>query len=180
VRLENSFEVAVPVGAAWRLLNDVPSVVSCLPGATLVAVVDEHAWKANLQVKLGPIALQFATDVTREEMDEESGRVVLATKAREVRGKGGAQATIESRLSPVNGGTRVDLVTDLALQGAVAQHGRGIVGDVASRLTTEFAECIAARLDDSSTSPPPQVGGRAPIGGLRLLLGVAWRRLFRR
>ena len=180
VRLENSFEVAVPVDAAWRLLNDVPRVVTCLPGATLVAVVDDHAWKANLLVKLGPIALQFATDITREEMDEGSGRVVLATKAREARGKGGAQATIESRLTPRNGGTRVDLVTDLSLQGAVAQYGRGIVADVASRLTAEFAGCIAARLDESSAPAPSPDGGQAPIGGLRLLFGAVWRRLVRR
>ena len=180
VRLENSFEVAVPIDAAWRLLNDVPRVVTCLPGATLVAVVDDHAWKANLLVKLGPIALQFATDITREEMDEGSGRVVLATKAREARGKGGAQATIESRLTPRNGGTRVDLVTDLSLQGAVAQYGRGIVADVASRLTAEFAGCIAARLDESSTTAPSPDGGHAPIGGLRLLFGAVWRRLVRR
>ena len=180
MRLENSFEVDASVEAAWRLLNDVPAVVPCMPGAALLDGGDDETWKARLDVKLGPIALQFATDITREEMDEGSRRVVLAAKAREARGKGGAQATIESRLTPRNGGTRVDLVTDLSLQGAVAQHGRGIVADVASRLTAEFAGCIAARLDESSTTAPSPDGGHAPIGGLRLLFGAVWRRLVRR
>ena len=40
-----------------------------------------------------------ATDVTLQEVDEAGSRVVLAAKAKEMRGRGGAQATIESRLS---------------------------------------------------------------------------------
>jgi carbon monoxide dehydrogenase subunit G len=174
VRLENSFEVAAPVDAAWRLLNDVPEVVPCMPGAELVEVTGENAWKARLHVKLGPIALQFLTDVTREHMDEAAGRVVLATNAREAKGRGSAEATIESTLAAVAGGTRVDIATELTLRGAVAQYGRGVVADVASRLTTQFADCIAAKLADAP------VAEQKPIGGIRLVLGAVLRRLFHR
>jgi carbon monoxide dehydrogenase subunit G len=174
VRLENSFEVAAPVDAAWRLLNDVPAVVPCMPGAELVEVTGENAWKARLHVKLGPIALQFLTDVTREHMDEAAGRVVLVTKAREAKGRGSAEATIESTLAAVAGGTRVDIATELTLRGAVAQYGRGVVADVASRLTTQFADCIAAKLADAP------VAEQKPIGGIRLVLGAVLRRLFHR
>ena len=153
MRLENSFEVAAPVDAAWRLLNDVPSVVPCMPGAELVEVVAENSWKAKLHVKLGPIALQFMTDVRREEMDEAAGCVVLAAEAREARGRGGARATIESTLAAANGGTRVEIVTELTLTGAVAQYGRGIVADVALRLTAQFAECIAGKLTGRGAPP---------------------------
>lgn len=177
MRLENSFEVAAPIDAAWRLLNDVPSVVPCMPGAELVEVVDENAWKARLHVKLGPIALQFATDVRRRELDVAGGRVVLAANAREARGRGSARATIESTLAATNGGTRVDIVTELTLQGAVAQYGRGIVADVALRLTAQFADCIAGKLRGS---PAPPAADPAPIGGLRLFFGALWRSLFRR
>jgi uncharacterized protein len=174
VRLENSFDVAASVGAAWRLLNDVPAVVPCMPGAELVEVAGENAWKAKLHVKLGPITLQFLADVTREHMDEAAGRVVLAAKAREAKGRGSAEATIESTLWAVDGGTRVDIATELMLRGTVAQYGRGVVADVASRLTTRFAECIAAKLADAP------VAEQKPIGGIRLVLGALLRRLFHR
>jgi carbon monoxide dehydrogenase subunit G len=146
VRLENEFEVAAPPEVAWELLSDVPGVVPCMPGAELVETVGDAAWKASMQVRLGPIALQFLTDVTRTEADEAAGRIVLAAKAREARGRGHAQATIESTLVGVNGGTRVTIATDLVLQGAVAQYGRGVVADVASKLTAQFADCLARRL----------------------------------
>ena len=146
MRLENSFHVAAPLESAWLLLNDVPSVVPCMPGAELLEGGADDTWKAKLSVKLGPIALQFLTDVRREEVDEAARRIVLSARAREARGRGNAQATIESRLVAVDGGTRVEITTDVRLQGTVAQYGRGIESDVASRLTEQFAACIERKL----------------------------------
>ena len=177
MKVENAFDVPASVDEAWRLLTDVPEVVPCMPGAELVEVVGEDAWKAKLHVRLGPIALQFLADVTREQMDETAHRAVLAVKARESKGRGSAEATIESSLAAAEAGTHVALVTELALRGAVAQYGRGVVADVASRLTAQFAECIAAKLVTAPAAPPPEA---APIGGLRLVLGAFWRSLFRR
>jgi hypothetical protein len=186
MRIENTFDVDASVDDAWRLLSDVPAVVPCMPGAELDEVVGENAWKATLHVKLGPIALQFLADGTREQVDEAARRAVLSVKAREAKGRGSADATIESSLAPVGEGTRVALVTELALRGAVAQYGRGVVADVASRLTAQFAECIEGKLVAGSGSPwqpAPAAEAEAeaePIGGLRLMLGALWRSLFRR
>ena len=94
MRLENSFEVSAPVEEAWTLLNDVPRVVPCMPGAELVETIDENSWKGVVGVKLGPVALHFDTTVTRREQDSGARRIVLVTKARETRGRGSAQATI--------------------------------------------------------------------------------------
>jgi carbon monoxide dehydrogenase subunit G len=178
MRIENTFDVAASVDEAWRLLNDVPAVVPCMPGAELVEVAGENAWKAKLHVKLGPIALQFLADVTREQTDEAAHSAVLAVKAREAKGRGSAEATIESSLSAAGDGTHVALVTELALKGAVAQYGRGVVADVASRLTAQFAECIQGQLAAApGEAPAPKP---VPIGGLGLLLGALWRRILRR
>ena len=135
MRIENTFDVPASADESWRLLNDVPAMVTCMPGAELVKVVGDDAWQAKLHVKLGPIALQFIADVTRVQVDEARHRAVLAVKAREAKGRGSAEATIESSLAPADEGTRVALVTELALRGAVAQYGRGVVADVAARLT---------------------------------------------
>jgi carbon monoxide dehydrogenase subunit G len=170
VRLENSFEVAAPVDAAWRLLNDVPEVVPHA-GAELVEATGRERLKAKLHVKLGADA-QFLADVTRAR-GQTAGRVVLRRRLAS-EGSRSAEATIESTLGAVTAGTRVDIATELELRGAVAQYGRGVVADVASRLTTQFAECIAAKLADAP------VAEQKPIGGIRLVLGAVLRRLFHR
>jgi hypothetical protein len=188
VRLENSFEVPAGRQAAWELLMDVERVVPCMPGAQLVDTLGESAWKANMNVKLGPIALTFATDITRESADEAASSVTLNARARETRGRGGAQAAIQSSLTEVPGGTRVDIVTDLTLSGAVAQYGRGIVQDVSGQLVAKFADCLKAQL---AAAAPEAAAGAAeqaaaateraarPVSGLSLGLGALVRAIGR-
>jgi uncharacterized protein len=185
VKLENSFEVPAPLEQAWALLMDVPRIIPCMPGAKLDETVDEENWKATMAVKLGPISLSFKTDVKREETDEAARRAKLSAKAREARGRGNAAATIESSLAPQDGGTRVDIVTDLQLTGPVAQYGRGLVESVSAQLVDQFANCLKAQLA-AETPEEAQAAVEAqsrPVSGLRLGLGALVRalgRLFRR
>ena len=129
-------------------------------------------------MKLGPIALQFLADVTREQADEAGAP--RGARGQGARGEGSRQRGGDDRVvaSPPARGTRVALATELALRGAVAQYGRGVVADVASRLTAQFADCIAGKLAAApGEAPAPEP---VPIGGLGLVLGALWRRIFRR
>jgi carbon monoxide dehydrogenase subunit G len=181
MRLENSFEVPAPPEQAWDLLMDVPRVIPCMPGAELTEQVDDSSWKAKVTVKLGPMSFAFASDVKREEADVDARRAKLSARARELRGRGGGQATIESTLAPVDGGTRVHIVTDLALSGAVAQYGGGMLADVAAQLVNGFADCLKTQLAPVATQAAPAPPPRArPVAGLPLILGALRGYLARR
>jgi carbon monoxide dehydrogenase subunit G len=178
MRIENAFDVQAPPDTAWTLLTDVPRVVPCMPGAELERTVDESTWEVLQRVKLGPISLQFRSEVRQTDVNEMDHRALLSVKAHEVRGRGGADATIQSSLQPIEGGTRVKLVTELSLRGAVAQYGRPVVGSVAEELTRQFAACLAAMLEPEG--PPAPARAAKPVGGLRLFFAALWRKLFRR
>ncbi len=180
MRLENSFEVPAPPERAWELLMDVPRVIPCMPGTELTETVDDSRWKAKMTVKLGPMSFAFATDVSREEIDEAARRARLSANARETRGRGGGRATIESTLVPLDGGTRVEIVTDLALSGALAQYGRGMVEDVSSRLVTSFADCLERELTTEPAGAelrPAEQPAAKPISAASLALGVLRSRI---
>lgn len=183
MRIENGFDVAAPRETAWSLLTDVPRVVPCMPGAKLERTIDERTWEVLQTVKLGPISLQFRSEVKQEELAEADGVALLSVTAKEVKGKGGADATIRSSLRPTGEGTRVDLVTELELRGAVAQYGRPVLGSVAAELTKQFAACLESLLGEHRPGDEPATEDASPakpIGGLRLLVRSLWNRLFRR
>lgn len=184
MKIENAFEVEASPESAWGLLMDVPRVIPCMPGAELTETIDDSTWKAHLKVKLGPIALNFEADVTREEVDEAARRVRLAAQARELKGRGAALATIESSLAAVNGGTRVEVVTDLGMSGAIAQYGRGMIQDVSTQLVSSFADCLQRQLVDGPEQAQAAVAEQAkPVSGLSLFfraLGRTVTRPFRR
>ncbi len=184
MRLENSFTVAAPVDRVWALLEDVPRVIPLVPGAELAQVVDDDRFNALMHVKLGPISLQFASEVTRDRLEDDERRVRLAVTARELKGRGRATATLQSEVNGDADRTDVTIVTDLVLQGAIAQYGRGIVADVAAEITTRFADALATELSKGAQPPDDRkIGPKAaevkPISGFRLALGALWRSLLR-
>ena len=177
MQLSNEFEVAAPVERTWALLNDVPRVVPCMPGAELTRTVSENQWEAALRVKLGPISLQFVAEVTRDDVDEAARRVRLTIKAREAKNRGSADATMESTVTAAGAGTRVDLVTDLELKGTVAQYGRGVVQAVAKQLTAQFAQCLQRQLESEAPAEPEPA---QPVRGMRLGIAALWRSIVAR
>jgi uncharacterized protein len=182
MKLENTFEVPAPPEQAWDLLMDVPRVIPCMPGAELTETVDDSSWKAKMTVKLGPMSFAFATDVKHEEADAAARRAKLSARARELRGRGGGQATIESTLTPVDGGTRVHIATDMTLSGAVAQYGRGMVEDVAGQLIDQFADCLREQLvpaAEKASAAPAAAAPAKPVRGLPLIFGAVRRAIVR-
>jgi hypothetical protein len=188
MKLENAFEVPAPPEDAWKLLIDVPRIIPCMPGATLTETIDQDTWKALMAVKLGPISLSFDTEVRQEHLDESARKARLSANAREKRGRGAAQAVIESRLAPLNGGTRIEITTDLALSGPVAQYGRGLIEDVSTQLVKSFADCLKAQLvaqpEEARAAVEAQAApvrmGRQGIAALRRSIARFVRRLISR
>lgn len=171
MRIENAFEVEASPEDAWALLMDVPRVIPCMPGAELRETLADDRWKATMAVRLGPIALTFDTEITRQSADEIARRAVLSVKGREARGRGSARATIESTISPQGGGARVDIATDLTLSGPLGQYGRGLVQSVAGQLTASFARCLRSRLTPASAGDSPEAAALTqprPVSGIRL------------
>jgi carbon monoxide dehydrogenase subunit G len=177
MQLSNQFEVSASPERTWAMLNDVPRVVPCMPGAELTRVVNENQWEATLHVRLGPISLQFATDVTRDEVDAQARRVLLTAKAREVKNRGSAEARLTSTVAGNDSGSQVEIVTDLTLRGAVAQYGRGVVPEVAAQLTRQFSQCLQQQLEQEAPSPMEPL---QPVQGMRLGAKALWRSIVER
>ena len=176
MRIQDAFEVKAPIDRVWAYLLDVGKIAPCAPGAELTEVVDDHTWKGKVNVKVGPVAMSFAGTVVMQERDDQAHVVVLKADGREQRGKGAASALVQSRLEAVDGGTKVSIDTDLTISGAVAQYGRGMVGDISQRLTKEFADCLQAKIAGEepahaaspTSSAPVAEAGAAPVKGVRL------------
>ena len=185
MKLEHSFEVPASPEQTLALLLDAERVVPCMPGATLKEVVDDTTWKAAMGVKLGPVTMQFLVDVTMLDRNDEEHSVRLGVSGRDTRGKGGAEGTVDSVLSPVGTGTRVDMTTDLRFSGQVAQLGRpGVVQDVSNKLVDQFAACIKAQLSESpEAASAARTEAQKPVSGFSLAIAAfvsVVRRLFGR
>jgi carbon monoxide dehydrogenase subunit G len=163
MRIENVVEVDAPVDRVWALVNDIPRVAPCMPGAALTGVVDERTYEGTVAVKLGPLRMSYKGRVVVEEVDEAARSARLAASGRDTKGAGTARATVETRLEPVGDArTRIAVTSDVQLTGRVASFGRGgAINDVATRLFGEFADCLRATLE-AEGAPAAEVPAAEP------------------
>ncbi len=141
MELSNEFVVPVGVDDAWKLLTDVERIAPCMPGAELQEI-DGAEYRGIVKVKVGPITAQYKGKATFVEKDDATHIAVLRAEGRDTRGQGNANATITATLEPEGDGTRVLVVTDLAITGRAAQFGRGVMADVSTKLMGQFVSCL--------------------------------------
>ena len=157
MRIEDTVEVDAPIDQVWALVNDIPRIAPCMPGAALTSVVDDRTYEGTVAVKLGPLRMSYKGTVVVEETDEASHSARLAASGKDTKGAGTARATVTTRLEPTGAAsTRLIVSSDVQLTGRVASFGRGgAINDVASKLFGQFAECLRTTL----VTEPAAAGG---------------------
>lgn len=137
--LQNDFIVALPPDRAWTILTDLAKVGPCLPGAAITAVEGDD-YHGRAKIKVGPITVEYKGVARFTELDVDQLRAVVYARGKDSKGQGGATATVTATLTPDGPNTRVNVNTDLALTGKVAQFGRGVLADVSAELMSIFAQ----------------------------------------
>ncbi|WP_419161179.1 SRPBCC family protein [Candidatus Palauibacter sp.] len=148
IEIENSFEVPQPVDEVWNFLTDPERIVECLPGARLIEAVDEHTFRGEIGLKLGPIGTRFMGQIRFDELDAERHHMVLTGEGRDRRGSGNVRMTMKSSLRQGgNGGTRIWVSQSVALTGRLASFGRGgVIQSVANVMFGRFTGCVRQKL----------------------------------
>ncbi len=160
-QLINEFTVNRPIEEAWPLITDLERIAPCLPGAELQEVEGE-TYRGVVKVKLGAISSQFKGEAHFVEKDDVNYRAKIKGAGRDTGGRGNASADITAQaesLSPTS--TRVAVTTELHITGKVAQFGRGIMGDVSSKLMSQFADNLNQMIDEQGVGAPEPIADEA-------------------
>jgi uncharacterized protein len=197
MKIENGFDVPLAPAEAWRVLMDIERIAPCMPGAALIETLPDQAYKGRLAVKLGPVAVSFLGTARFEAVDEAARTVRVRAQGSDEKGRGGAQAMVDFALrETVPGTTHVAIVTDLALNGAVAQYGRGaaMIQDMAQQMVGRFAANLRQQIEatrparSAAAGPappappppaPPPAPAAKPMSGFALVFGALWRAIKR-
>jgi carbon monoxide dehydrogenase subunit G len=173
-QITESFTVERPVETVWTFFQNVPEVAACMPGVELLETLDGETYKGKMKVKLGPISAQFQGQATIENRDE-AGRIgVISARGADRQGGSRASAKVQYSLAPADAGTKVDIVADISLQGAMAQFGRtGLIQEVSGQLTKEFAGCIEQKLAAQSPEEAASVSA-GEVKGFRVFIQGIW------
>jgi len=160
VEIKDSFRVSTPIEDTWKVLLDIERIAPLLPGAELQEIEGDE-YRGAVKVKVGPITAQYKGTAKLVEVDDANHRFVIDASGRDTRGQGNAKASIVVDMREDNGGTVVDVATDLSITGKVAQFGRGVLADVSGKLMKQFVENLERDVLSSEAPAPAKVD--APV-----------------
>ena len=161
LEISKSFVVKASPEAAWSFLTDPVRVARCLPGAQITNQVDEKTYAGTITMKVGPVAASYKGTMTFERLDPVARTAALVAAGQDVRGKGGADMRMTSRLvERAPGETEVQITSQVNVMGILAQFGRGMIQDVSDQMFEKFV--AAARAELESVAPEPHAPGPTP------------------
>lgn len=135
----------------WDFLVDPQRVARCMPGAAITEKLDDRTWAGTMTVKVGPVSSSYRGKVVFERLDEAARTACIVASGQDVRGKGGADLRLTSRLRELAPGeTEVTAVSEVNITGLLAQMGRGMVEDVSDQMFQIFAQRLRGELEDGS------------------------------
>ena len=161
IPVEKQFVINAARRDVWAFLTDPSRVAGCLPGAAITGQVDERTHTGTIAVKVGPVSARYKGTVRFERLDREEGVAEIAAAGQDVRGKGGADLRMTSRV--VQRGpseTEVTVSSTVNITGILAQFGRGMIQDVSDQMFGQFTDAMRAALE----SAPDRAGGDSPVG----------------
>lgn len=144
MKLENRCLVPASADRAWELLLDIPQVAPCIPGVKDVTPDGDNQFTAVMQVRVGPVRLDFSGSINVLEQDKKKGEARFRVEAadRKVGGSIRADMTMQlTSLSPVE--TELVIVTDTVFMGKIGELGQPIIRRKAKSTLEDFARNLA-------------------------------------
>ena len=185
LEISKTFTIDAPRTAVWEFLTDPYRVAPCLPGAAITEKVDDQNYTGTITVKVGPVSASYKGKVRFEKLDAAAGTAEIVASGQDVKGKGGADMRMQSRLTEIGPArTEVAATSQVNITGILAQMGGRMIQDVSDQMLQQFTQAMQAQL----ASGPPAASGSTtaapaaaapPLDAVALGAGVARRAAWR-
>ena len=161
--ISQSFSLRAPIAAVWDFLTDPNRVAACLPGAAITGQEGADSYTGTMKVKVGPVASSYKGKLSFTKLDRDEWTAELKASGQDVRGKGGADMTMTSRLTEQpNGTTEVSVTSQVNITAILAQLGRGMIQEVSDQMFQQFSTAMKAELEREATPPQPATEAVSP------------------
>jgi uncharacterized protein len=146
--ITKTFVVKALPADVWAFLVDPQRVARCMPGAAITDKLAENTYAGTMTVKVGPVQASYRGKVVFERLDAAARTAEIVATGQDVRGKGGADLRLRSRLAERGAGeTEVTAVSEVNVTGILAQMGRGMVEDVGDQMFQIFSQRMRKELE---------------------------------
>ena len=164
MKLDGEYTFNGPREAVWELLQDPDVLKAAMPGAKELEKTGEDEYKANLQVRVGPVNGVFATKISlTDKTPPERYTMLVDSKGSTGHAKGSALVTLTEQEDAT---TLMKYEAKLHVGGRIASVGQRMLDTVSKSLTRQSLEAmnnaLEARLAPAEPGEEPAEAYTAP------------------
>jgi uncharacterized protein len=136
MKLTGEKVIPLPQGQVWAALNNAEVLRQSIPGCESFEKIGDHAYRAAVTSRIGPVQTRFQGTVSLSDFDEPNAYTITGEGSGGAAGsaKGSARVT----LSPAEGGTRLAWTADAQVSGKLAQIGSRLIDSAAKMMAGQF------------------------------------------
>ncbi len=146
-----------PVGLVWQALLDPTVLQQCIAGCEKFERTGDDEYKSTVKVSIGPVSARFASTVTLADVVAPVSCTLKFAGQGGVAGFGKGEAHV--RLTPEEGGTKLDWDADASVGGKLAQIGSRLIEASVRKMSDDFFVRFASQLQ---VQHPAEAGAAAP------------------
>ena len=147
MKLENRCLVPASADKTWALLMDITQAAPCIPGVQDVIADGENQFKAVMQVRIGPVRLNFSGTINVLEQDKEKGEARFRVEAADRRVGGSIRAEMTMQLNHrAAEETEMVIRSDTVFMGKIGELGQPIIRRKANSILEDFARNLAKQV----------------------------------
>ena len=143
-----TYPVEAPVTKLWDLIRDIPTVGSCIPGATDIKEAGDGTYLGTVKVRVGPISLGLDGKLSVDELNQDTRTIALTGEGADRKVPGNVRVKIRMAVSS-SGDTVSQLVVDSEanIMGKLGEFGQGIIKRKADGIMKEFGKNLAEKVE---------------------------------
>ncbi|MEU8385633.1 carbon monoxide dehydrogenase subunit G, partial [Streptosporangium sp. NPDC048865] len=156
MKLAGSAVLGIDRDRVWSALQNPAVLVRTIPGCERLEETGPDTYRMTVTAGVASIKGVYQGEVALSE-PEAPERFVL--RARGQGAPGTVDATVEIRLSEVEGGTRVDYDAEAVIGGMIGGVGQRMLGSVAKKTAGEFFSAVESHLASGEVPVPAAADG---------------------
>ncbi|MFC4009761.1 carbon monoxide dehydrogenase subunit G [Nonomuraea purpurea] len=166
MRMAGSAVIGVQRDLVWAALHDPAVLVRTIPGCERLEEAGPDTYRMTVNAGVASIKGVYQGEVAlTDPLAPES----FTLKARGQGAPGTVEATVQVRLSEVDGGTQVDYDADAVIGGMIGGVGQRMLGSAAKRTAGEFFTAVETHLRAPAVAAPSE----EPLAAASPATGVA-------
>lgn len=152
VELEKNFLLDYSATDAWAVLNDIEAVATCMPGAEITEVVDANNYKGKVNIRLGPVKMEFNGDISVQSIDADNQQIQLLAEGTDKKGTSSASMNLTANIEAGTDSTSA-LLGDakVVVNGKLASFGQRMMAQVSDQILDQFADNFRAKIGESAS-----------------------------